>query len=82
MAPERVLFKQTRPEKLECIAAVGCTHFIDDLPEVLLEPTFPQHVTRILFDPDDKHRQIEGLWRVSSWQELEVGLINGKWTRR
>ena len=32
---ENVFFESTRAEKLARIAALGCTHFIDDLEEVL-----------------------------------------------
>ena len=30
---------------------LGCTHFIDDLEEVLAHPDFPVAVERLLFDP-------------------------------
>jgi hypothetical protein len=46
---DNVYFESTRAEKLVRIAALGCTHFIDDLEEVLADPAFPPHVTRILF---------------------------------
>ncbi len=44
-----VFFEGTRAEKLARIAALNCTHFIDDLEEVLDDPGFPQGVKRILF---------------------------------
>jgi len=47
--PENVFFEATRAEKLERIAALQCTHFIDDLEEVLLDPGFPPGVNRVLF---------------------------------
>lgn len=46
---ESVFFESTRADKLARIAALGCTHFIDDLEEVLTDPAFPSGVTRILF---------------------------------
>jgi hypothetical protein len=46
---DSVFFESTRAEKLARIAALGCTHFIDDLEEVLTDPDFPPGVTRILF---------------------------------
>jgi hypothetical protein len=48
---EHVHFVPTRQAKLELIGALGCTMFIDDLPEVLDDPGFPPGVTRILFAP-------------------------------
>ena len=35
------VFRIDRGEKLQRIAAVQCTHFIDDLPDLLAEPDFP-----------------------------------------
>src|ERR1700722_4260066 len=37
---ENVYFEGTRAAKLDRIAALGCTHFIDDLEEVLCDPKF------------------------------------------
>jgi hypothetical protein len=49
LAVDNVYFENTRAEKLARIAALGCTHFIDDLEEVLDDPGFPSGVRRILF---------------------------------
>jgi hypothetical protein len=45
---ENVFFEDTRAEKLRRIASLECTHFIDDLEEVLDDPMFPP-IKRILF---------------------------------
>ena len=71
----RVYFELTKEAKLARIAALGCTHFVDDLPEFLTLPEFPAGVDRILFDP---HRSEAGgargrlgaVRRVESWAEL------------
>ncbi len=44
-----VYFEDDRAHKLARIAALGCTHFIDDLEEVFADPRFPSEVRRILF---------------------------------
>ncbi len=44
-----VHFLETREEKLRRIADLGCDVFIDDLPEVLLHPDFPQGAMPIWF---------------------------------
>jgi hypothetical protein len=49
LAVNNVYFEGTRAEKLGRIAALACTHFIDDLEEVLCDPEFPPQVKRILF---------------------------------
>jgi len=46
---DAVAFEATRADKLARIAALGCTHFIDDLPEVLDDPAFPPGVEKFLF---------------------------------
>jgi hypothetical protein len=43
-----VFFESTRAAKLARIAAIGVTHFIDDLEEVLTDPGFPPGVMRVL----------------------------------
>lgn len=45
-------FEDTIDEKLARIGTVGCTHYIDDLEEVLLHPAFPSNVQRLLFSSD------------------------------
>ena len=46
--PAQVFFEASRADKLVRIAALDCTHFIDDLEEVLLAPEFPEGVKRYL----------------------------------
>ena len=46
--PDQVFFEASRADKLARIAVLGCTHFIDDLEEVLLAPKFPKGVKRYL----------------------------------
>ncbi len=45
-----VFFESTRVDKISRITALKCTHFIDDLEETFLEPTFPHHIDKILFN--------------------------------
>jgi hypothetical protein len=47
--PECVFFADTRAAKLAQIAALDCSHYIDDLEEVFADPAFPPGVVRILF---------------------------------
>jgi hypothetical protein len=49
LARANVFFADTRDEKIEKIAALGCGVFIDDLEEVFAHPEFPAGVSRILF---------------------------------
>jgi hypothetical protein len=49
IAADHVFFEDDRARKLARIAALGCTHFIDDLEEVFADPGFPPGVRRVLF---------------------------------
>jgi hypothetical protein len=69
-----VYFEPTREAKLERIGELGCTHFVDDLPEVLCAPGFPPGVERILLGhPSD----VPGLVQVDAWRDLRplLGLL-------
>lgn len=73
-------FEPTKEAKLEQIAALGCTYFIDDLPEFLVAPGFPLAVARVLFDPDgtpagEQAASEHGLLRVISWKEASDLLL-------
>lgn len=74
---QQVFFEFTKQEKLDRIKMVGCTHFVDDLPELLLEPGFPEGVERILFDPSDTYASDHRFCRVTSWKEIERILVDG-----
>jgi hypothetical protein len=43
-----VFFEPTREAKCRRIAALECSHFVDDLEEVFREPSFPSGVERLL----------------------------------
>jgi hypothetical protein len=67
---KQIYFELTKAEKLNRIEQAGCTHFIDDLPELLAEPGFPSTVERILFDPGDVHGSEKSALRVCSWRGI------------
>ena len=54
---DHVFLLQTQEQKWNTIKEKRCTHFIDDLPEFLLNPAFPDRVERILFSPKGKPSQ-------------------------
>jgi hypothetical protein len=68
--PENVYFESTRAEKLERIAALSLTHFVDDLEEVLSDPGFPKSVARILFS-DDKVPARAPYVVCPTWRDIE-----------
>ena len=75
LLPERIFFEATRQAKCARIRSLGCTHFVDDLPEVLTAPEFPQGVRRYLFAPGGAP-PLEGAVVVRGMGELS-GLLFG-----
>jgi len=66
---DRVFFELTKEEKLSRIIAAGCTHFIDDLPEILYAERIPADTVKILFSPDVKVED-KGMLTFVSWKEI------------
>jgi hypothetical protein len=74
LSRDKVYFLPTKAQKLARIGEVGCSHFIDDLPEFLAEADFPQGVEKLLFDPaNSQHSSGKGDADVTSfrsWREI------------
>jgi len=75
LAADHIHFHETKEEKLAQIRQVGCTHFIDDLPEILTAAALRANVEGILFDPKGQHADCPGLRRVGSWRAIEDYLL-------
>src|SRR5262249_15585235 len=70
LSPDAVFFAGTRREKIDRIAELGCTHFIDDLEETFIEESFPQTTTRILYEPGRDSSPPPGVQLAKTWQEI------------
>lgn len=72
----QVYFEITKDEKLVRIQQFGCDLFVDDLPEILLAPKFPDGTQRVLFDPEANHSNetVPTGILVRSWKELSERL--------
>lgn len=68
---EKVFFESTRKEKIDRIKKCGCSHFIDDMPEVLEDSEFPVDVDRILFDPRGCYCPENGIAPIRSWNSIK-----------
>jgi len=66
-----VIFEHSREEKVAQISKLGCTHFVDDLEEVLLEPTFPENVHRILYDPIGATKPSDNFSVAHTWEDIQ-----------
>ncbi|MAG68830.1 MAG: hypothetical protein CL471_00800 [Acidobacteria bacterium] len=70
--PAQVFFEPSRADKLARIAALDCTHFIDDLEEVLLAPEFPKGVKRYLIGAEV---DAPGLTLCGNWRDITEGIF-------
>jgi hypothetical protein len=75
--PANLYFETTRAEKLQRIASLDCTCFIDDLEEVLDDPDFPAGVTRILFSPAELPGHQPPYQVCRDWGEIERLVFHG-----
>jgi len=71
-----VYFEATRGAKIARIAALRCTHFIDDLAEVFLDPSFPGETARWLFDPHGMQPAVPSAERFTDWMAIEQRIVD------
>jgi hypothetical protein len=65
---DQVFFELTKEEKAARIVALGCTHFVDDLPEIL--DMLPDSIHKILFAPSEVVRRNPAWQLMTTWQDL------------
>src|SRR6185312_452657 len=70
LSADRVYFEPSRDAKIARIRALGCTHFIDDLPEVLGDPAFPAGVVKLLLAPAETAAATGPYIACRSWREI------------
>jgi hypothetical protein len=64
---EQVFFEPTKERKVQRIVALGCTHYVDDLPEILA--MLPETIKRILYAPTAAS-DWDGGPVMKTWEEL------------
>lgn len=74
--PGRVFFELTKEDKIRRIAEIACDVFIDDLPEILGDSTFPAATERVLFDPEFHHRDVKDVVVAGTWPQVRRHLEN------
>ena len=66
---EQVYFELTKVDKIQRIQQLGCTHFVDDLPEIL--EMLPPSVKGIFFRPEVATEIAEPSWPIlREWSAL------------
>ncbi|MDP6621425.1 MAG: hypothetical protein QF754_04045 [Alphaproteobacteria bacterium] len=72
--PRDIHFESSRAAKVERIAELGLSHFIDDLAEVFAEPGFPAGVRRCLL-ADESAEAAPAVEVFHSWNEINDVLL-------
>lgn len=68
----QIFWESTKEKKVKRIQALGCDFFIDDLPEILLMPGFPDHTHKILFDPELIYCNLDTRYSIAnSWIKID-----------
>jgi len=80
LTKRRIFFEHPMADKIERVKNLGCTHFIDDLQEVLLDAKFPEGVKKILFTQETKQQEKDSLLVFSTWKEIEEEIFEGAHT--
>ena len=57
-----------KENKIDCIVETNCTHYVDDLPEIL--EMIPDGVNKILFSPNGEQILSEKWTVLKSWKAL------------
>lgn len=65
---EKTFFEETKQKKCERIIAEGCTHFVDDLPEIL--EMLPDNIVKIYFSPQGEASKSHQWLGMRSWEDL------------
>lgn len=76
LSPDAISFLPTRAEKVERLAQLELDVFIDDLPEVFLEPGFPSTTQRMVFT-NGKSTQEGPFEQFHDWGSLEKAVFGG-----
>ena len=67
---KQVFFEVTKEKKIDRIVKTGCTHYVDDLPEIL--KMIPNGIDKILFSPNGEHVPSENWSVIKSWEEMHT----------
>ena len=66
---KNIYFEATKEAKVKRICRANCDVYVDDLPEILVDPAFPAQAAKILFDPDNHHLQ-SSITRAGHWTDI------------
>lgn len=68
---DQVIFEETKESKIKRIIKEECSHYIDDLQEILKE--LPETIKKILYTPGDyDEEQKSNIFKLRDWEELSI----------
>ena len=70
---KNVYFEVTKENKIKRIESLGCSHFIDDLPEIL--DMISSNIKKILYNPKLNNLKRNDYINMTNWSDL-IKLIN------
>lgn len=75
LKPGDIYFESTRDDKIRRIRALGCSHFVDDLEEVLTEPGFPAGTRKYLLTNGARALPQGPFLSFRTWYELSDAIF-------
>jgi len=70
---ESVFFETTKESKVERIEKLKCSHYIDDLPEIL--QMLPKKISKILYDPHNRSARSKDWVNMNAWSDAKRMII-------
>ena len=67
--PDKIFFEDSKESKIQRIHSLDCTHYIDDLPEIL--ELLNTNIQRILYNPRNKGVKNTKYTVLKDWHNLE-----------
>ena len=65
---ENIFFETTKELKLKRITDLRCTHYVDDLKDIV--ENIPTYIDRILYDPKNTQKPKKGIKKIREWKEV------------
>jgi len=72
ISKDRVFFESTKEKKIKKIQDLNCSHYIDDLIEILAHPEFPKPVKKVLFSELKGNNESKDIHTFHNWSDLSV----------
>ena len=65
----KIFFEESKENKVKKIKELNCTHYVDDLPEIL--NLIDYECIKILYDPYENHKNDNNFHKIEKWSDLD-----------